>query len=202
MTILDRAIVTATRAHSGGLRKGGGTPCILHSLEAAAICATMTDDLEVLAAAVLHDTVEDTDYTVDQLERDFGPRVAALVAADTEEKRPQCDPAETWRLRKQETICRLQAEQRIEVKMLVLSDKLSNLRAMYQAFLTQGNAFWACFHQKDPLEHCWYYREVGAALAPLAGRPAWQEYWRLFHELWPTQPIPKPDGKGGWSGVL
>ncbi|MGM9537220.1 MAG: HD domain-containing protein [Candidatus Onthomonas sp.] len=190
MTILDRAIVVATRAHSGGVRKGGHTPYILHPLEAAAICATMTDDLEVLAAAVLHDTVEDTAYTAARLEADFGPRVAALVAAETEDKRPQCDPAETWRIRKQETICRLQAEQRIEVKMLTLSDKLSNLRAMYQAFLTQGSAFWACFHQKDPLEHCWYYRQVGVALESLRGYPAWEEYWLLYHKLWPTQPIP------------
>ena len=49
----------------------------------------MTDDEEVLAAAVLHDTVEDTGATLEQLAEQFGKRVAALVASETEDKRPQ-----------------------------------------------------------------------------------------------------------------
>lgn len=191
MSILDRAIITATRLHSGGQRKGSGTPYILHPLEVAAICATMTGDLEVLAAAVLHDTVEDTAYTAAELEQEFGPRVAALVAAETEDKRPQRAPADTWRLRKEETVCRLQTETRTEIKMLTLSDKLSNLRSMYQLFLTKGSDLWNFFHQKDPLAHCWYYREVGMTLAPLCETSAWQEYWQLYHKLWPAQPVPE-----------
>lgn len=199
MTVLDRAILVATRAHSGALRKGCQTPYILHPLETAAICASMTDDLEVLAAAVLHDTVEDTAYPLELLEDQFGPRVAALVAAETEDKRPQRAPASTWRIRKEETICRLRAEQRVEVKMLALSDKLSNLRSMYQAVLTQGDAFWGCFHQKDPLEHCWYYREVGATLGCLRAYPAWKEYWSLYHQLWPAQPTAEQGLEDGCS---
>ena len=54
MTILDEAILFAAEAHSGACRKGSRVPYILHPLEAAAIAAAMTDDLEVLAAAVLH----------------------------------------------------------------------------------------------------------------------------------------------------
>lgn len=188
MTVLDRAILTAVHAHSGAVRKGGHVPYILHPLETAAICAGMTEDQEVLAAAVLHDTVEDTGYTPEALEREFGPRVAAFVAAETEDKRPGRDPAVTWRLRKEGTICRLRSERRTEVKMLVLADKLSNLRATYQGILKEGSAFWGQFHQKDPLAHCWYYREVGAALAELRGWPAWQEYWWLYESIWPGQP--------------
>lgn len=200
MTVLDRAILVATRAHSGTLRKGCQTPYILHPLETAAICASMTGDLEVLAAAVLHDTVEDTVSTLEELEDQFGPRVAALVAAETEDKRPQCAPASTWRVRKEEMIRRLQTEERVEIKMLALSDKLSNLRGMYQAVLTQGDTFWGCFHQKDPQEHCWYYREVGATLHCLRAYPAWKEYWSLYHQLWPTQPIPELGVEDGWPG--
>lgn len=194
MTILDRAIMTAVCAHSGALRKGRPVPYILHPLEAAAICATMTDDLEVLAAAVLHDTVEDTDCTLAQLEQEFGPRVAALVAAETEDKRRDQAPAATWRLRKEETIARLRSETRVEVKMLALSDKLSNLRAMYQVFLLQGDALWEQFHEKDPLKHGWYYREIGDTLSVLRDYPAWREYWFLYQKLWPDQPLPGRDG--------
>ena len=57
MTLLDEAIRFAVQAHSGQPRKGTNMPYILHPLEAAAIVATMTDDLEIIAAAVLHDLV-------------------------------------------------------------------------------------------------------------------------------------------------
>lgn len=194
MTILDRAILTAVHAHSGAKRKGSEVPYILHPLEAATICATMTEDLEVLAAAVLHDTLEDTDYTRCELEREFGARVAALVAAETERKERDQDPAITWHRRKAETISRLQCERCVEVKMLALSDKLSNLRAMYRTYLSEGSDLWTLFHQKDPLEHCWYYREVGAALYELHDCPAWEEYWQLYRKLWPMQPIPGAHG--------
>ena len=59
MTLLEEAIIFAAQAHSGQLRKGTNTPYILHPLEAAAIVASMTDDLEVIAAAVLHETAPD-----------------------------------------------------------------------------------------------------------------------------------------------
>lgn len=185
MTILDQAILWATQAHSGAVRKGGRVPYILHPLESAAIAATMTSDLEVLAAAVLHDVVEDTSCTLEELRTHFGPRVAALVAADTENKRPGSSPASTWRLRKEETIRLLREEKRVEVKIIVLGDKLSNLRSMYRDHLAEGDSFWDRFHQKDPLEHRWYYREIGAALECLRSYPAWEEYWQLFRQLWP-----------------
>ena len=70
MDILDKAIVFATKAHSGSFRKGTTTPYIVHPMEASAIVATMTDDKIILAAAVLHDVVEDTDYTIDDIVKD------------------------------------------------------------------------------------------------------------------------------------
>ena len=82
--LLDRAIIFAVKAHSGTERRGKGYPYIVHPLEAVEIVATMTSDQELLAAAALHDTVEDTDVTVDQIRAKFGDRVAALVAAETD----------------------------------------------------------------------------------------------------------------------
>ena len=79
--ILDKAIIFAVNAHRGQFRKGSDTPYILHPMEAAAIVGTMTADDEVLAAAVLHDTVEDTGTTIEQIREQFGERVAALVSA-------------------------------------------------------------------------------------------------------------------------
>ena len=81
-SLLDRAIRFAVEAHSGVERRGKGFPYIVHPMEAMAIVATMTPDQEVLAAAALHDVVEDTEVTLDEIRSRFGDRVAQLV--DTE----------------------------------------------------------------------------------------------------------------------
>ncbi len=86
-TIFEKAVLFALKAHEGQKRKDGGV-YILHPLETAVIVGTMTNDLEVLAAAVLHDTVEDTPVTMDDIVNNFGKRVAGLVAHETEDKRP------------------------------------------------------------------------------------------------------------------
>ena len=65
--LLDRAIVFAVRAHAGTERRGKGFPYIVHPLEAVGVVATMTPDQELLAAAALHDVVEDTDITLEQI---------------------------------------------------------------------------------------------------------------------------------------
>ena len=77
--LLDRAIVFAVNAHHNTERRGKGFPYIVHPLEAVEIVATITSDQELLAAAALHDTIEDTDVTIEQLRTLFGERVAQLV---------------------------------------------------------------------------------------------------------------------------
>ena len=69
--LLNDAVAFAAHAHSGQLRKGTNLPYIVHPMEVAAICASYTDDVEVLAAAVLHDIVEDTPLGAAELEREF-----------------------------------------------------------------------------------------------------------------------------------
>ena len=65
------AVAFAAKAHRGQVRKGTSTPYIVHPMEAAAIVATITNDPAVIAAAVLHDVIEDTDYTADDVRRLF-----------------------------------------------------------------------------------------------------------------------------------
>lgn len=176
MTLLDKAIIFAARAHNGQVGKGTNTPYILHPLEAAAIVATMTDAPEIIAAAVLHDTIEDTDTSLNEINTKFGPRVAQLVNSETENKREDLPASETWLIRKQETIKALKAEKDIAVKMLALGDKLSNIRAMYRDQLALGDELWQRFNQKDPNMHGWYYHAIAGATAELEHYPAWQEY--------------------------
>ena len=67
MDIVDKAIMFAVKAHSGDVRKGTDIPYIVHPIESCAIVASITDDKEIIAAAVLHDVVEDSDYTKEDL---------------------------------------------------------------------------------------------------------------------------------------
>ena len=81
MTLVSDAMIFAARAHDGMLRKGTNIPYIVHPAEVAAIAATMTEDENVLAAALLHDVMEDCGVTQAQLVQQFGERVAQLVIA-------------------------------------------------------------------------------------------------------------------------
>ena len=185
-SILDKAIIFAVQAHSGMVRKGTKSPYILHPLEAAAIVASMTDDEEVIAAAVLHDVLEDTPTTVYQLIEEFGQRVTSLVDAVSENKREDITATETWKLRKQETIVELKNEKFLAVKMIALGDKLSNVRAMYRDYQAIGDELWDRFNQKDKSEHGWYYRSIADATKELSNYPAWKEYAQLVSLVFPN----------------
>ncbi len=87
MGIFEKAVAFAFKAHEGQRRKDGSI-YVLHPLEVAVIVGSMTNDEEILAAAVLHDTVEDTSVTAQDILDNFGERVAELVAHETENKRP------------------------------------------------------------------------------------------------------------------
>lgn len=185
MTAFDEAVCFAVRAHAGQCRKADHSPYILHPMETAAICATVSTDPELLAAAVLHDTVEDCGVSLEELSARFGPRVARLVAAETEDKRRDLPPAETWRLRKEESLERLARETDPAAQILWLGDKLSNLRSFRRLWLRQGDGLWQSFHQKDPAQQAWYYRAAAEALGSLRETTAWQELHAIVEELFP-----------------
>ena len=185
--IFNRAIVFAVEKHAGALRKGTGLPYIIHPMEAAAIVATMTEEREVLAAAVLHDVMEDAGVDRKELAERFGERVAGLVASES--------PGETWHVRKEEGIAHLRQSRDPAVKMIALGDKLSNLRSMVRDEAELGPAFWQRFNQKDKAQHAWYYRSVAQALEELSSTAAWKEYNQLLTALFGDGPEEAENGK-------
>lgn len=181
--MIEKAIIFAVNAHAGMNRKGKERPYILHPIEVMTIVAGLTDDAEVIAAAVLHDTVEDTKTTRNDVERAFGKRVARLVAAESENKREELPAASTWKLRKQETIDHLkEADQ--DVKLICLGDKLSNLREIARDYAASGEQLWERFNQKDKALHGWYYGSVFRILEQeFSGTPAIAEYRSLLRTV-------------------
>lgn len=87
--IIIRAGNTANVLHKGQTRKYTGEPYVMHCYEVGMTVATVCKDPEVVAAALLHDTLEDTSMTVEELERFFGPRVARLVDQVTDRSKPE-----------------------------------------------------------------------------------------------------------------
>ncbi|MBQ7596151.1 MAG: bifunctional (p)ppGpp synthetase/guanosine-3',5'-bis(diphosphate) 3'-pyrophosphohydrolase [Clostridia bacterium] len=178
----EKAIYFAVKAHSGQTRKDGKF-FILHPTEVAAIASTMTDDPDVLCAAVLHDTVEDTETTAQDIVENFGERIAELVASETEDKRRHMSAADSWKIRKEESIEELKNSDDIGVKILWLSDKLSNIRALARDFDKLGKAVFERFNEKDPKEQGWYHKTVLSAITELKDTAAYKEYEYYIHHV-------------------
>ncbi|MBR3571858.1 MAG: bifunctional (p)ppGpp synthetase/guanosine-3',5'-bis(diphosphate) 3'-pyrophosphohydrolase [Bacteroidales bacterium] len=180
--LLDRAIVFAVKAHHNTERRGKGFPYIVHPMEAVEVVATITPDQELLAAAALHDTIEDTDVTVEQICAEFGDRVANLVHAESDKFVEGLSEAESWRDRKQEAIDRLAAAPH-DAKIVALGDKLSNMRAIWRDYQVKGDELWKIFHVTDKELHEWHYRGLAASLSELGDTFAYKEFVRLIDEV-------------------
>lgn len=182
--LLDRAIIFAVNAHAGTERRGKGYPYIVHPMEAMEIVATMTADQELLAAAALHDTVEDTDVTVEQLRAEFGERIASLVADESDVMPAGMTEEASWHQRKQAAIDRLSKASH-DAKIVAMGDKLSNMRAIARDYAALGDALWNRFHTSDPKEHAWHYRGLADALRELDETEAYREFDSLIKQVFP-----------------
>lgn len=181
-SLLDRAVIYAVNAHAGTERRGKGFPYIVHPMEAVEIVATMTPDQELLAAAVLHDVVEDTNVTVEDLRKAFGDRIAHLVEEESDKFVEGVSEADSWHDRKQAAIDRLAAASR-EAKMVALGDKLSNMRAIWRDWMEKGDDIWNIFHVTDRSEHEWHYRGLADSLRELDDTVAFKEFEHLINKV-------------------
>ena len=180
--LLDRAIVFAVKAHAGTERRGKGFPYIVHPMEAVEIVATITPDQELLAAAALHDVVEDTDFTADDIRREFGDRIANLVVAESDVFVEGVSEEDSWHARKQAAIDRL-AKAPHDAKIVAMGDKLSNMRAIARDYAVKEDALWQIFHAKDPKDHEWHYRGLAASLSELKDTFAYKEFVSLIDQV-------------------
>lgn len=186
MNMLEEAIIYATVMHQGKTRKIQEIPFILHPMEVAQILSTMTADIEIITAGILHDIVEDTDGTLSEIEQRFGARVAALVSSESEQEYPDETRDASWKRRKEDSLRTLKNSQDIGVKMLWLADKLANLRSLAQSYSEEGEAIWQHLHQRDPNMHRWYYRTIAETLElSLNKTGAFKEFIKHINYIWP-----------------
>ena len=187
--LVSEAIAFATKAHDGMRRRKSEAPYILHPMEVAVIVGTMTENQEVIAAGVLHDVVEDAGISIEEIGEKFGARVMELVASETENKCEELPPEDTWQFRKEESLEKLRATDDIEILMLWIGDKLSNIRTIYRDYLVEGDVLWNKFHQSDITAQAWYYRSIMKYTERLSNTLAWEEYRTLVEKIFGTEEV-------------
>lgn len=156
--LIEHAIRVAARAHRHDLRKGGDIPYLSHSASVALLLERVgISDDEIIAAALLHDVVEDTAVTIEDLARDFPANVVELVAGLSERKLDAEGNRRSWHDRKRDHL-EVVAAASFGVRAITLADKLHNLGTMVFD-LEQGEPVWARFNA-DREDILWYQQAM------------------------------------------
>lgn len=173
---IHNAIIFAAVKHKDQKRKGTDIPYIVHPMEVMQILTAMGCPENVVIAGILHDTLEDTDTSPDEIRDSFGDEVLKIVQTESEDK------SKTWKERKQHTVDCLRTDTR-ETKLVCLADKLSNLRSIYADFTAIGNEIWKRFNApKESIK--WYYESIADALEDdFKNLDAWKELKLLIAEV-------------------
>jgi (p)ppGpp synthase/HD superfamily hydrolase len=154
---LEQALRLAAAGHAGQERRGGTVPVLEHVMAVAWILDRAGFDEDVVIAGVLHDLVEDTSTTLEEIARRFGRRVADLVADCSEQKTDSRGRKRPWIDRKRDHLKALQ-QAPVEALGIILADKLHNLLSI-AADLEEGHSPWDLFHA-DREQVLWYYRAM------------------------------------------
>ena len=181
MSIVSKALVFATEHHQHQHRKGTKIPYMAHLLNVCKLVAENDCSDEVLAAALLHDVVEDTEVTIEQVEATFGKHVAEIVRGATEldklEKKA-IEKESSWLARKEHTIHFLQYEANTDQLLVSGADKLDNLRSIVYDHKKIGEKLWTRFNASKE-QTAWYYTSIAtilidkgneSSILPLMGR--------------------------------
>ena len=150
ITKVSEAMAFASMKHIGQVRKSTGVAYISHPSAVSMILFDMKADTDTIIAGLLHDTVEDTDTTLEEIIEKFGQNVANLVDGVSEDK------TKTWEERKQHTIDSLLI-QNTPIQFITFADKLHNLQSLLDEYSKNGDDMWSAFKRgRDKQE--WYYR--------------------------------------------
>lgn len=152
MEKLDYAILFATKAHDGQRRKSDNVSMIFHPFTVAMLLKNENMSEDCVIAGILHDVVEDTKYTLEDIENIFGRNIKNIVEEVSENKEL------LWEERKRESIDKLKNASE-EGKMLACADKVNNLETLYEIYIEKGEQTWNCFNRPKEYQK-WYYTEI------------------------------------------
>jgi len=174
INIIETALRIAIEAHKNKIRKGDDQPYIIHPVMVALKLAKHNFPDEVIAAALTHDVLEDTDYPEEELRKELGDEVLEIVKDVTND---QSLPWEEKKKRYVETV-RNASE---GAKAVALADKIHNLESLFIAYEEQGPALWKRFNRgKD--QKVWFENEVLKMLKDTWEHPMIEEYEYLLEK--------------------
>ena len=163
--MIFKAIQFVAEAHSGQYRKGSNIPYIYHLMN---VMKTLLDygcEDEVVTAGILHDVVEDTPVSIEEVENAFGKRVASIVfgASEPDHLKMLEDKESTWKERKQHTIDFILKDASEEQLLVICADKLDNVTSIRDDWNLIGDKIWERFNA--PMEdQAWNYLSISKAL--------------------------------------
>lgn len=187
--MIFQAIEFAAAAHRGQYRKGTRLPYIMHPLNAARCLLEAGCEDELVAAAILHDVLEDTETTIEELYAAFGPRIAELVISVSE-------PEElvAWEDCKAHTLEALRTSS-LDVLYVAIADKLDNIQSIRQSVGENGELTWKRFRRGRDQQR-WYYETLSEIFtARLVDPPGSALATRFAEHV--TAVFPKADSSTG-----
>jgi (p)ppGpp synthase/HD superfamily hydrolase len=168
MEIIEKALKVASKAHEGQYRKHTETPYITHPVTVGMIVMKAGYDEEMIAAAILHDTVEDTNLSLDDIRQEFGGRIAEIVEGCSE---PNKDLP--WKARKEHTIEYLKTAPE-KIRIVACADKLHNIRTIIKDYEQIGDEVWRRFNAGKEQQK-WYYTGIVESLGESSSFPLLSE---------------------------
>jgi (p)ppGpp synthase/HD superfamily hydrolase len=177
----EAALALAARVHCDQLRKGTDVPYIVHLVHVSVILIRHGFAEDLAIAGLLHDAVEDQDLPLPAIEAEFGPEVAAIVAALTERKR-EGGVERPWEVRKREALHQLRRAS-VEAVAVKAADTLHSVRGLVPALAEEGPALWSRF-SRGADQSLWYYESVAEIVRErLAEHPLADELDRAVDAL-------------------
>ena len=161
MELIEKALQVACQAHEGQYRKLTKIPYISHPIAVGMILMKAGYGEEVVAAGLLHDTVEDTKLTLEEIKLMFGQKIAFIVESCSEP-----DKSLPWEVRKKHTIQFLKTVSE-EIRVVACADKLHNVHSICNDYEQNGEKVWSKFNRGKEQQE-WYYRSVFASLGHLS----------------------------------
>lgn len=199
----ETALALAARSHRMQLRKATDTPYITHCVHVALILERAGFSDDICIAGLLHDAIEDTSCTLQDIEDVCGADVARLVAAMSETKLDTTETKRPWHIRKEEKLAHLR-EAGAAAIAIAAADTLHNIRTTIDGVEQDGGVVWQRFKQPDKL--AWYYQQTLALVtATYPDHPLTQELEDAVKDIaelipYSSQEIPvSPDNQAAWQ---
>ncbi|WP_147534640.1 HD domain-containing protein [Bacillus marasmi] len=178
MNVINRALEVASIAHEHQYRKGTTIPYITHPVAVGMLLLKAGYGDEIVAAGILHDTLEDTDITLAKLESQFGKEIANIVIGCSEPNKSL-----PWKERKEHTIYFLKTAP-MEVRAVACADKLHNVRSIINDLELEGETVWKRFNANKE-NQAWYYHNLLESIGYRTTIPLLNDLQEAVYQLFP-----------------